>query len=62
MIDEVWKQSPSLLDYDVSSLDAAVNLCWGSQKQSMNAPGFLDYCSRVCRTKMQGKKPSENAD
>ena len=24
----------------------ADNLCWGSQKENLNHPGFLDYCRR----------------
>lgn len=30
------------------------NLAWGTQKQNLNAPGFLRYCRDVCRDKMTG--------
>jgi hypothetical protein len=38
-----------------SRINRADNLEWGTQKQNLNAPGFLSYASRVCRAKMQGK-------
>lgn len=32
------------------------NLRWGTQRENMNAPGHLAYCSSVCRLKMAGKR------
>lgn len=36
------------------------NLRWGTQKENLNAPGFIEYAKRVCRTKMRGESPKES--
>ena len=32
------------------------NLRWGTQKENLQSPGFLQYASMVCRQKMAGMK------
>lgn len=41
-----------------SRVNRADNLEWGTQKKNLNAPGFLAYCSEVCRAKMRGESVS----
>lgn len=31
------------------------NLRWGTQKENLNAPGFLAYCSRTSRARSEGR-------
>lgn len=37
-----------------SANNAPENLAWGTQKENLNAPGFLAYASRTCRPKFTG--------
>ena len=32
------------------------NLKWATQKENLNSPKFLEYCSKNCRTKVSGQK------
>lgn len=38
-----------------SRVNHARNLMWGTQKQNLNAPGFVAYAARVCPAKMRGE-------
>ncbi len=39
-----------------SRVNRASNLKWGTQKENLNAPGFLAYAAEVCGAKMRGER------
>jgi hypothetical protein len=38
------------------------NLAWGTQKENLNAPGFIDYCKSKQKPNLNGKMEYQHND
>lgn len=55
--------SPYCLHINENALDnRPENLKWGTQKENLQSPRFLEYASRVCQQKMTGMKLKQTGE